>query len=209
MRRFIVATSIAAVVVGTFIGCSKSGTGNDGSTKDSGIFRDTVVDKQSDAVDYLIVAAEGLSDSAIRYRDFRKASGYHVELTMVSEIVGDAADMATASARIQSYVRLRYDARDTKRPMFLLLLGDAQTVWPGDGSGVPTGTWTDPSTSAAVTSDNVYADMDGDDIPDIAVGRITADSDAEADLVRGKISSSESTHEIGMWDRRLNIFAST
>ena len=209
MRSFIVATSIAAVAVGTFIGCSKIGTGNDGSIKDSGIFRDTVVDKQSDAVDYVIVAADGLSDSAIRYRDFRKASGYHVELTMVSEIVGDAADVATASARIQSYVRSRYDARDTKRPMFLLLLGDAQTVWPGDGSGVPTGTWTDPSTTAAVTSDNVYADMDGDDIPDIAVGRITADSDAEADLVRGKISSSESTHEIGMWDRRLNIFAST
>ena len=209
MRSFIVATSIAAVAVGTFIGCSKIGTGIDGSTKDSGIFRDTVVDNQSDAVDYLIVAADVLYDSAIRYRDFRKASGYHVELTMVSEIVGDAADMATASARIKSYVRSRYDARDTKRPMFLLLLGDAQTVWPGDGSGVPTGIWTDPSTSAAVTSDNIYADIDGDDIPDIAVGRITADSDAEADLVRGKISSSESTHEIGMWDRRLNIFAST
>jgi hypothetical protein len=198
---FIVVISIAVVLVGVATGCGNGDAGTDGGRNDSGTVSKTV--------DYLIVAADGLSASAARYRDFRKASGYHVDLAMVSEIVGDTADVATASARIQSYVRSRYAARDTTRPMFLLLLGDAQTVWPGDGSGVPAGTWTNPSTSAAVTSDNVYADMDGDDIPDIAVGRITADSDDEADLVRGKVSSSETTHEIGVWDRRLNIFAST
>ena len=155
------------------------------------------------------MAANDLSASAARYRDFRIASGHRVDLAMVSEIVGDAADAATASARIQAHVRSLYDARDSNRPMFLLLLGDAQTVWPGDGSGVPTGTWIDPSTSAAVTSDNVYADMNGDDVPEIAVGRITADSDAEADFVRGKVADYEWARAIGVWDRRLNIFAST
>jgi hypothetical protein len=138
---FIVVISIAVVLVGASAGCGKSGAGTDGGRNDSGTVSETV--------DYLIVAADGLSASAARYRDFRKASGYHVDLTMVSEIVGDVADVATASARIQSYVRSRYDARDTNRPMFLLLLGDAQTVWPGDGSGVPTGTWTAPSPSTA------------------------------------------------------------
>jgi hypothetical protein len=212
---FIVVTSIA-VVLGASIGCGSSrgigGNGNDsgppgsspgsgGSGNDSG--------SPGDYVDYLIVAADGLSASAARYRDFRSAGGHHVDLAMVSDLVGDAADAADASARIQAYVRSRYDARDTTRPMFLLLLGDAQTVWPGDGSGVPTGRWIDPSTSAAVITDNVYADMNGDDVPEIAVGRITADSDAEADLVRDKVASYESTHDIGVWDRRLSIFAST
>jgi len=56
---------------------------------------------------------------------------------MVSDLVGDAADAADASARIQAYVRSRYDARDTTRPMFLLLLGDAQTVWPGTAAACP------------------------------------------------------------------------
>ena len=197
---FIFAVLIAVVSGGASIAC-KSNSRSNGNGNDSSAVSDTV--------DYLIVAADGLSASAARYRDFRGASGFHVDLAMVGEIVGDAADAATASARIRAHVQSRFDARDTSRPMFLLLLGDAQTVWPGDGSGVPTGTWTAPSTSAAVTSDNIYADMDGDDVPDIAVGRITADSDADADLVRGKVSNYESTHEIGVWDRRLNIFAST
>jgi Peptidase family C25 len=211
---FIVVTSIA-VVLGASIGCGSSrvigGNGDDsgppGSSPGSGGSGDDS-GSSGDNFDYLIVAADELAASAARYRDFRSA-GYHVDLAMVSDLVGDAADAATASARIQAYVRSRYDARDTTRPMFLLLLGDAQTVWPGDGSGVPTGTWIDPSTSAAVTTDNVYADMNGDDVPEIAVGRITADSDAEADLVRDKVTSYESTHEIGVWDRRLSIFAST
>ena len=195
LRRIII-TLIAV----SAIGCS-AGQGNGGSGHDSGM--------SSAEVDYLIVAADGLSTSAGRYRDFRSAGGHHVDLAMVSDLVGDAADAATASARIQAHVRSRYEARDTSRTMVLLLFGDAQTVWPGDGSGVPTGTWLDPSTSAVVISDNVYADMNGDDIPEIAVGRFTADSDDEADLVRDKVSSYESTHEIGVWDRRLSIFAST
>ena len=173
---------------------------SDITSVDSGISR---------APDYMIVAADGLAVSARRYRDFRQAAGFNVDLAMVGDIVGDATDASSASARILDHVRARYQARDSKRPMYLLLLGDAQATWPGDHSGVPAGTWHATAGSASVASDNVFADMDGDDVPDIAVGRITADSDAEADLVRAKVAAYETTHEIGTWDRRLNIFAST
>jgi len=94
---FIVVTSIA-VVLGASIGCGSSrgiaGTamirarpvqcGSGGSGNDSG--------SPTDYVDYLIVAADGLSASAARYRDFRNAGGHHVDLAMVSDLVGDAAD---------------------------------------------------------------------------------------------------------------------
>ena len=160
-------------------------------------------------VDYAIVAADALAASAARYRDFRAGDGHQVDLALTSAVVGDATDVATASARLHDHVQALYDARDPGRPFFLLLLGDAQTEWPGDGTGVPTGTWTDPSTAAPVTSDNVYADLNGDDIPELAVGRITADSDAEADQVREKVAAYESPREVGPWDRRLNVFAST
>ena len=163
----------------------------------------------SSVPDYLIVAADSLAASARRYRDFRRAAGFNVDLAMVGDIVGNAADASSASARIRDHVRALYQGRDTKRPMYLLLFGDAQASWPGDRSGVPAGTWLDPSTSSTVVSDNVYADMDGDDVPDLSVGRITADTDADADLVRAKVAAYETTHEIGVWDRRLNIFAST
>lgn len=161
------------------------------------------------AADYLIVAADELLASARRYGDFRTSAGFHVALATVGDIVGEAPDAASASARIRDYVRARFEARDTARPMYLLLFGDAQASWPGDGSGVPAGAWSDPSSAQTVVSDNVYADMDGDDVPDLAVGRITAHDDGQADLVRAKVAAYEAQTEVGDWDRRINIFAST
>jgi hypothetical protein len=166
------------------------------------------VDLPSSVPDFIIIAADALSASAARYRDFRRASGFNVDLAMVGDIVGSAADVASASARIRDYVRSRHQSRASRGAFYLLLLGDAQPSWPGDRSGVPAGTWQSAS-GETVVSDNVYADLDGDDIPDLAVGRITADSDAEVDLVRAKVAAYESTYAPGDWNRRLSIFAST
>jgi len=162
----------------------------------------------SNSIDYIIIAADGLAASAARYRDFRRGGGFGVDLTLVGDIVGGAADAEAASVRIRDHVRSLYRAREVNRPMYLLLLGDAQSTWPGDRSGVPAGTWHSPS-GDSVVSDNVYADVDGDDVPDLAVGRITADNDAEVDLVRAKVAAYEANHEPGEWNRRLNLFAST
>ena len=202
---------------GTAIDGRGTAIGLGGNAPDPGIDAASSADRDvpsvdvgvSIAPDYLIVAADGLAVSAQRYRDFRQAAGFNVDLAMLGDIVGDAADASSAGARILDHVRARYQARDSHRPMYLLLLGDAQATWPGDHSGVPAGTWHATASSSSVVSDNVFADMDGDDVPDIAVGRITADSDAEVDLVRAKVAAYETTHEIGTWDRRLNIFAST
>jgi hypothetical protein len=166
------------------------------------------VDVAADAVDYIILAADGLAASAMRYRDFRRAGGFNVDLAMIGDIVGSSANSASAVSRMQDYVRSRYQRRDPARPMYLLLLGDAQATWPGDRSGVPAGTW-QSATGEVVVSDNVFADLDGDDIPDLAVGRITADSDAEVDLVRAKVAAYEANYAVGEWNRRLSIFAST
>jgi hypothetical protein len=46
---------------------------------------------------------------------------------------------------------------------YLLLLGDADSAWGKGSAGVPAGAWPDPSTATTVGSDNVYADVDGDD----------------------------------------------
>lgn len=166
------------------------------------------LDAPGNSPDYIIIAADGLAASAKRYRDFRRATGFTVELAMVGDIVGSSADAAAATARMRDYVRSLYMGRDHARPVYLLLLGDSQPTWPGDRSGVPAGVW-QSAAGELVVSDNVYADVDGDDIPDLAVGRITADSDAEADAVRAKVEAYEANHVPGEWNRRLGIFAST
>lgn len=58
-----------------------------------------------------------------------------------------------------------------------------------------------------IATDNWYADVDDDSLPDLAVGRLTADSKDElANIVR-KILAYESSHDFGPWRRRVNFIA--
>lgn len=157
------------------------------------------------AVDYVIITADTLAASAGRWRDWR-ASGHVVELALASKVVGDKTAPADVTAAIHDWVKVRFAARDAKKPFFVLLLGDANggTVGP---DVVPVAS--QPSASGAIATDNSYADMDGDGIPDLAIGRVPVRSDADVDLVRGKIAAYESTYAVGKHARRINLFAST
>ncbi len=58
-----------------------------------------------------------------------------------------------------------------------------------------------------IASDDWYADLDDDEVPDVAIGRLTADSSRElADIVT-KILAYERQADFGLWRRRVNIVA--
>ena len=58
-----------------------------------------------------------------------------------------------------------------------------------------------------IATDNWYADLNDDDIPELAVGRISVDSPAELNLVVRKIIDYETKHSTGLWRRRINFIA--
>ena len=58
-----------------------------------------------------------------------------------------------------------------------------------------------------IATDNWYADLDDDLIPDLAIGRITADSADELSLIVRKILRYESAASAGDWRRRINFVA--
>ncbi len=58
-----------------------------------------------------------------------------------------------------------------------------------------------------IATDQGYADTDGDLLPDLAVGRIPADSPAELAAVIRKILRYEQQAKPGDWQRRVNIVA--
>ncbi len=156
-------------------------------------------------VDYLIVSADTLSASAGRWRDYRK-DGHVVELALVSSALGSATTQADATTALRAFIQKRWAARDPKKPFYVLFVGDA------DGANPSTSTV--PVASAAlpagpVVSDNVFADMNDDGIPDLALGRIPAHTDDEVDAVRTKTQKYESTYVPGPQARRINLFAST
>jgi len=150
--------------------------------------------------DYVIVAGDALAASAGRYRDFCEERGHEVSLELIGDIVDPLADQTTAAGQIRDRVAALWGARDPSLPFFLLLIGDA--------ADVPPGAYQEPYDGAVITSDNFYADLDGDHLPDLAVGRIPAVDDAQVDLVRAKVDDYETVYEVGEWNRRINVFAS-
>lgn len=58
-----------------------------------------------------------------------------------------------------------------------------------------------------IGTDNWYADLDDDDVPDVAVGRLTADSPGELSRIVEKTLAYERSADFGAWRRRLNFVA--
>lgn len=58
-----------------------------------------------------------------------------------------------------------------------------------------------------IASDNWYADFDDDQLPDVAIGRLPADSPAELAKIVTKILAYERNHDFGAWRQRVNLIA--
>jgi hypothetical protein len=58
-----------------------------------------------------------------------------------------------------------------------------------------------------IATDNWYADLDDDRVPDVAVGRLTCDSAEELGVMVGKILDYEESADYGTWRRQVNIVA--
>lgn len=58
-----------------------------------------------------------------------------------------------------------------------------------------------------IATDNWYADLDDDRIPDVAIGRLTADTPRELTTIVQKIIDYEQTRNFDLWRRRVDFVA--
>lgn len=58
-----------------------------------------------------------------------------------------------------------------------------------------------------IATDNWFADLDDDDIPDLAIGRLPADNPDELRRMVGKIIAYETSTAPGAWRQRINLIA--
>ncbi len=58
-----------------------------------------------------------------------------------------------------------------------------------------------------IATDDWYADLDDDQVPDVAIGRLTADTPEELSLMIGKTLAYERSAGFGLWRRRMNFVA--
>jgi hypothetical protein len=158
------------------------------------------------SADYLIIAADDLWETASAFADYRTATGHTVRAMRLTELLTspDLPDNLMVE-EIVGWVREAYATRPADRTLFLLLVGDAVEANTDPTSGIPVGYWS--GGWEPCFGDNIYADMDYDHVPDLAVGRIPVADNATGLDVLDRIKQHESEYTVGPWNRRLSIYA--
>jgi hypothetical protein len=142
------------------------------------------------AQDILVVAPDDLARSIDAWRKHRERQGH------VVAVKAPAEDLPALVRAVHggSGGALR----------FVLLLGDVTRV---PCTYVPADTIRPWEKDPRVATDNHAADVDGDDVPDLAIGRIPADTPAEAEAMLGRMIAYETSGDFGPWQRRVNVIA--
>ncbi len=98
----------------------------------------------------------------------------------------------------------------------IVLIGDANPMAPRGSSLLSNATQTFHleakvnvlwGSEPTLASDTPYADLDGDMLPDIAIGRLSADSPQQLAMIVSKIIAYETKRTPGLWKRRINFVA--
>lgn len=151
---------------------------------------------------YLIIHASHLKQAAAAWADYRTEDGWNVVRHPVEPAENISAQRRALRRTIRRFAADRQE--DATLPIAVLLLGDA------DPRGVPTWIFPQPDPALRDIADDNYATDhpyqlidDTDDLPDIALGRIPARTNAEAIGVLEKIKRYEHDAPYGLWRRRI------
>jgi hypothetical protein len=154
-------------------------------------------------VDTLVVCPRDLRPALTAWEDFRRQQGHGI-------VVVDAPTTAT---ELQAAIRNKAAASPLK---YLLIIGDVPDVRRDQLSyrsrRVPTNyvaakinrRW---GSSTTIATDMPYGDVDGDGLPDLAVGRIPADSPEELVAVVRKVIRYEEEAKRATGPRRIHMVA--
>lgn len=157
----------------------------------------------STQADTVVVCPEKFRAAFQPWLDYRQAQGHTVK------VVPSTASATQLAAFIKRHASAhRLDA--------ILLVGDCRSGRNGVGQQndglvathyVPARAIDQMGGASWIVSDNPYADIDGDQIPDVAIGRLPADSPKELSRIVQKIIDYESCTDFGHWRRQINLVA--
>jgi hypothetical protein len=155
------------------------------------------------APDALVVCPPAFRQALQPWIDYRTSQGH----------------VLTTISNAQSAEALRRQVRETAqggRLKFVVLVGNAAPGLDKDlapkGNGIPAFyekakvnlLW---GSEPTIATDNAYADLNDDRAPEVAIGRLTADSPEQLRLIVAKILAYEQSADFGSWRRQLNFVA--
>jgi hypothetical protein len=157
---------------------------------------------QAPAPDTLVVCPREFRPALTQWETFRRAQGHQISVI----------DAPTSAAQVHSKIR---EAAQSGKLKYVLLVGDVPDYVnrkTAGGPAVPTNylkakvntRW---GSTPTIASDGPFGDLDGDGLPELAVGRIPADSPAELAAAVRKIIHYERQVANDECCRRINVVA--
>jgi hypothetical protein len=137
----------------------------------------------------------------VEWKAYRESQGHQIQ------VVGSPATASGVRAAIQK-------ANESRNLKYVLLIGDAPRAGMPDRQRALTTTPTNYVPAKVnvqwgsepwIASDVPFADLDRDDVPDLAIGRIPVASAQRLAVVLRKTLDYEQKAAHGAWERRLNI----
>jgi hypothetical protein len=147
------------------------------------------------AQDAVVVTPKEFEPSIVAWRAHRKKGGVE---TVVRE----------PGADVRATVKDAWE-KSGRKLRFVMLVGDVEKVpcvlVPRKATGPVAAMEPDPN----IASDAPYADMDDDGKPDLAIGRVAADTPEQAKEYLDRVLAYETDSDFGDWRRKLNVVAGT
>lgn len=160
--------------------------------------------------DYIVITPKQFLRALEPLLRKRAAGGLRVAAVTPEQIYKTFDRWPAGPKAIRAFIRYAYYNWQAPAPRYVLLNGDINIYEKYDPEGVMMPTFLVRMIDGGKTaSDNPFADMDGDEIPEIAVGRFPVDTAEELDAVIAKIIAYETNPPPGPWRRRISVFAST
>ena len=161
--------------------------------------------------DYLVISHEDFLDAAQRLAGHRRDSGLSAEIVDVEDVYDEFSHGLMLREAVAAFISHAYHNWE-RPPQYVLLLGDAtfdyrNILGGGHPSYVPT-LYYDARRRGNSPSDYLFSLVDGDDLlPDIAVGRLAAETPVEAEGVVDKIVRYDTEPAPGDWRSRVIYLA--
>ncbi len=159
------------------------------------------------SADYLIITTEALKDAASQLAEYRQSKGLQ-SMVVTQETIMDEFNYGIYSPEaIKNFLSYIYN-NWSKHPEFVVLAGEGNYDYKNNmdlsGNLIPPimiGT-----SQGLFPSDNHFADINGDHIPEMAIGRLPVATAEELETLISKIISYESSGG-GDWSNRILMLA--
>ncbi|CAG1770816.1 partial Gingipain R2, partial [uncultured bacterium] len=166
----------------------------------------------SNGADYIIITHEDFYDSALKLANHRSDSGLRVATVKVTDIYDEFNDGIFNPKAIRDFLSYSYNNWVAPAPTYVLLHGDAcqdykDNLKTGTMDYVPS-QLIETDILGETPSDNWFVLVSGDDIlPDMFIGRLSAETKTQANDIVDKIISYEKNPPDDSWNKDVLFVA--